>query len=145
MILASYNTLYHSAYVRDVFGSLIYFDMIFTMHKESRQHIIGLRVLHGILTVYFTFCLIYLYIVGLTGNVNSALFIITTLSLALEGVAVFAFNKGDCPLIHVQRKIGDEKPFFELLFPPKAAKQAIPVFALLTIVAILILLIRFVK
>lgn len=114
------------------------------MRKESRQHIIGLRVFHGILTAYFTLCLIYLYIVGITGSVNSTLFIIATLSLALEGMAVFAFNKGNCPLIHIQRRIGDEKPFFELLLPPRLAKQAIPAFALLTIVAILIILFRFV-
>lgn len=75
---------------------------------------------------------------------NNPLFTLTVLSLAIEGIAVFAFNAGDCPLIHIQRKIGDEKPFFELLLPPKLAERAIPVFALLTILAILILLFRFV-
>lgn len=115
------------------------------MHKESRRHIISLRIFHGILTAFFTLCLLYLYIVGLTGIVDRILFTVAILSLAAEGIAVFAFNQGNCPLIHIQKKIGDDKPFFELLLPSKLAKQAIPVFALLTIIAILIILIRFVK
>ena len=115
------------------------------MHKESRRHVISLRIFHGILTVYFTLCLLYLYIVGLTGNVDRTLFMVAILSLAAEGIAVFTFNQGNCPLIHIQKKIADDKPFFELLLPSKLAKQAIPVFALLTIIAILIILIRFVK
>lgn len=114
------------------------------MHKESRKHVIGLRILHGFFAVYFALCLLYLYIVGFTGEVDRTLFAVAVLSLAIEGIAVFALNKGDCPLIHIQRKIGDDKPFFELLLPPQLAKQAIPLFALLTIVAILIILLRFV-
>lgn len=115
------------------------------MHKESRKHVVSLRILHSILAVYFALCLLYLYIVGLTGNVDRTLFIVAIVSLAVEGIAVFVFNQGSCPLIHIQKKIGDNKPFFELLLPSKLAKQAIPVFALLTIIAILIILIRFVK
>ncbi|HSE61864.1 MAG TPA: hypothetical protein VLA88_06265, partial [Candidatus Saccharimonadales bacterium] len=53
---------------------------------------------------------------------------------------VFALNKGQCPLIHIQRRVGDETPFFELFFPPRVAKLAIPVFAALTVLAILILI-----
>jgi hypothetical protein len=115
------------------------------MHHQLPKHALALRIFHGFLTFYFTLCLVYLYIVGLTGGVNRVLFILAVLSLAVEGVAIFAFNAGNCPLIHVQRKIGDEKPFFELLLPPKLAKQAIPAFALLTIVAVLVILFRFVS
>jgi len=114
------------------------------MYKESRKHIISLRIFHGLLTIYFTLCLLYLYIVGITGNVDRSLFIIAVLSLAIEGIAVFALNQGNCPLIHIQKRIGDSKPFFELLLPSRLAKQAIPVFALLTIVAILVILLKFV-
>ena len=77
-------------------------------------------------------------------SVNNVLFLLSIFSLAIEGAAVFAFNKGDCPLIHIQQKIGDDKSFFELLLPLRRAKQAIPGFALLTIIAILIILFRFV-
>ena len=114
------------------------------MQQHLSGRIIALRIFHGALTLYFTLCLIYLYFVGLTGNVNNTLFILSIFSLAFEGVIVFAFNQGDCPLFHVQRKIGDNKPFFELFLPPRLAKRAIPIFALLTIVAILIILLGFV-
>lgn len=111
---------------------------------KINKSIIALRVAHGILTIYFAFCLLYLYIVGFTGVVNEVLFMLAVLSLAIEGMALFAFNEGDCPLIHIQRKIGDDKPFFELLLPRRLAKQAIPVFAGLTIISLLLLLFRFV-
>jgi hypothetical protein len=114
------------------------------MPAHSKKHVIALRIFHGALTVYFTLCLAYLFIVAATGEVNSALFTVAILSLAIEGVLVFALNNGDCPLIHLQRSMGDTTPFFELLFPPRLAKQAIPLFAALTIVAILVILLRFV-
>ena len=114
------------------------------MSQKLNKSIIILRIFHGILTIYFALCLLYLYIVGFTGSADPLLFPLATLSLAIEGMALFAFNEGDCPLIHVQRKIGDDKPFFELLLPSRLAKQAIPVFAGLTVIAILILLFRFV-
>lgn len=114
------------------------------MHRNYSKHITALRIFHGILTIYFILCLIYLYIVGFTGSVNEILFFLSTFSLGIEGVAVFALNKGNCPLIHIQKKIGDDKSFFELLLPPHLAKRAIPIFALLTIVAVLIILVRFV-
>jgi len=106
------------------------------------NHFITLRILHGLVTIYFMLCLLYLYTVGLTGNVNGILFTLAILSLAIEGIAVFALNRGDCPLIHIQRRVGDNKPFFELFLPPKLAKQAIPIFALLTVIAVLIILLR---
>jgi hypothetical protein len=82
--------------------------------------------------------------VALTGRVYDGLFILAACSLAFEGVVVFALNSGDCPLIHIQRKIGDDKPFFELLLPPRLAKQAVPFFAGITMVVLLALLLRFV-
>lgn len=112
------------------------------MNQTLDRHVIALRIFHGILTIYFTLCLFYLYFVGFTGNVDSTFFTIAILSLALEGVAVFVFNSGNCPLIHIQRKIGDNKPFFELIFPPRFARQAIPAFAGLTLIALLVILLR---
>lgn len=114
------------------------------MRRNVSTHAIGLRIFHGIVAVYFTICLVYLYFVGLTGNVNKAFFILATVSLAIEGVAVFVLNQGNCPLIHIQRKIGDHTPFFELLMPARVAKWAIPFFAVLTVIAVVLLLFRFV-
>ncbi|HEX7963917.1 MAG TPA: hypothetical protein VF466_05005 [Candidatus Saccharimonadales bacterium] len=108
------------------------------------KRVLFFRLFHGILSIYFIGCLIYLYFVGIAMRVNDALFTIVLLSVMGEGIAVYIFNGGDCPLIHVGRKIGDEKAFFELLLPPKAAKIALPFFAVLTLLAITLLLLRFV-
>lgn len=114
------------------------------MPTHSKKHVIALRIFHSALTIYFALCLAYLFIVGATGEVDTTLFAVAVWSLAIEGFLVFALNNGDCPLIHLQRSIGDSTPFFELLFPSRLAKQAIPTFAALTIIAILIILLRFV-
>jgi hypothetical protein len=70
--------------------------------------------------------------------------LIPVLSLGIEGFIVFILNKGNCPLIHVQNKIGDDTPFFNLFFPEKVAKQAIPFFAKLTWIGVGLLLVRFI-
>jgi hypothetical protein len=62
----------------------------------------------------------------------------------LEGVVVFILNKGDCPLIHIQRKIGDNTPFFQLFLPEKLAKKAVPFFAKITWFGLALLAIRLV-
>jgi hypothetical protein len=107
--------------------------------------IYALRVFHGLAALYFMACLICLYYVALGGVVSARLFILAFISLAVEGFAIFLLNGGNCPLIHIQRKIGDEKPFFELLLPPRMAKRAIPVFAWLTWIAVGLLIARGIK
>jgi hypothetical protein len=111
---------------------------------QMTKHILLLRIIHGLFALYFTLCLAYLYYVAITGIVNDTLFLIAIFSLAIEGLLVFVLNNGNCPLIHVQKRIGDDKPFFELLLPPKLAKQVIPMFAGFALLVILLLLLRFV-
>jgi hypothetical protein len=106
--------------------------------------VLSLRIFHGAVTLYFALCLAYMYYVAITGHVNDPLFVLAVCSLFAEGITVFLFNSGDCPLIHVQRKIGDNTPFFALWLPVRLAKLAIPIFAGLTLFAILLLLLRFV-
>jgi hypothetical protein len=65
-------------------------------------------------------------------------------SLAAEGFMVFVLNKGDCPLIHIQKRIGDPIPFFNLIFPAPFAKKAIPIFSMITLAGLLLLIGRFV-
>jgi hypothetical protein len=60
------------------------------------------------------------------------LLLIAVVSLAIEGFVVFILNGGHCPLIHIQRRIGDDTPFFELFLAPHLARRAIPVFATIT-------------
>ena len=101
-----------------------------------------LRAIHGLFARYFVVCLVYLYYAAIMERFDVWL-AIAFVSLGLEGLVVFVLNKGDCPLVHIQRKVGDDKPFFELIFPPKLAKQAIPMFAILTWLAVALLVLRF--
>ena len=52
--------------------------------------------------------------------------------LLIEGGALVV-GRGDCPMGRVQSAWGDPVPFFELVLPPRAAKAAVPVLAVATI------------
>jgi len=105
------------------------------------NRILLLRVIHGLFAIYFILCLIYLYYAAIFSRIDMVLFI-ALISLGMEGLAVFVINKGDCPLIHIQRKIGDETPFFNLILPAQYAKQAIPFFVKIAWVGIGLLALR---
>jgi hypothetical protein len=49
---------------------------------------------------------------------------------------------GNCPLGPILRRLGDEMPFFELLFPPRAAKLAVPTLAAVSVLGALLLAAR---
>jgi hypothetical protein len=70
--------------------------------------------------------------------------LISIVSLLLEGFVVYILNGGDCPLIHVQKRVNDPKPFFELFLPKRLARLAIPIFSVITGIGIFLLLIRFI-
>jgi hypothetical protein len=105
--------------------------------------IILLRTIHTIFALYFIACLVALYYFAFTKQFNTVT-TIALVSLAIEGFVVFILNKGDCPLIHIQKRIDDPIPFFELFLPPKIAKRAIPFFAILTITGLVLFIIRLV-
>lgn len=100
-----------------------------------------LRITHGLFALYFAVCLVYLYYSAITYRVDIFL-VLAVISLGIEGFVVFVLNKGDCPLIHIQKKISDEKPFFELFFSPPVAKRVLPIFAGFTWLGLLLLLVR---
>ena len=52
--------------------------------------------------------------------------------LSLEGVALIV-GRGDCPFGPFQKRLGDPVPLFELVLPPRAAKAAIPVLAVVSL------------
>jgi len=100
-----------------------------------------LRVIHGLSAIYFTLCLLYLYYAAIFSKIDVFL-LIAVVSLVAEGVAVFLLNNGDCPLIHIQRRIGDNTPFFQLFLPAKLAKQTVPFLAKITWAGVAILIVR---
>jgi hypothetical protein len=103
-----------------------------------------LRIVHGATAVYFVGCLAYLY-VAVVSDRYDGWFWLALVSLGLEGLAVFVLNHGDCPLIYLQRRVGDDKPFFELVLPPRAAKRAIPVLTMIAWLAVALLGLRWVQ
>ena len=104
---------------------------------------IALRIVHGLFCVYYGLCLLYLYYAAYTRSFNTLLAVCIA-SLAVEAFLVYGLNKGDCPLIHIQRLVGDEKPFFEIFFPPWLAKQVFPVVSTIAIVGLVFLTLRYI-
>jgi hypothetical protein len=52
--------------------------------------------------------------------------------LAVEGGALVV-GRGNCPVGPRQEAWGDPVPFFELILPPRAAKAAIPILAVVSV------------
>lgn len=61
--------------------------------------------------------------------------------LSVEGAALIV-GHGDCPVGTMQAEWGDPVPFFELVLPPRAAKAAVPVLAIVSVAGILALALR---
>lgn len=55
--------------------------------------------------------------------------------LFTEGAAL-ALGRGDCPMGPLQAEWGDPVPFFELVLPPRAAKAAVPILAVVSVGAV---------
>lgn len=55
--------------------------------------------------------------------------------LVLEGGGL-VIGRGNCPMGRLQESWGDPVPFFELILPPRAAKAAVPVLAVVSLGAI---------
>jgi hypothetical protein len=61
--------------------------------------------------------------------------------LCLEGGAL-VIGRGNCPFGPFQRQLGDPVPLFELVLPPRAAKAAIPVLAVVALAGLALLAVR---
>lgn len=96
-----------------------------------------IRTIHGLLSAFFLACIAFVYYAAIA-DVDSPLVIAAAGALVLEG-AVVVLNGGDCPLGGIHRRYGDEKAFFELVLPPRAAKLAVPVLGTVTALGIALL------
>jgi hypothetical protein len=61
--------------------------------------------------------------------------------VCVEGAALIV-GHGDCPVGPMQAEWGDPVPFFELVLPHRAAKAAVPVLAVVSVVGIAALALR---
>jgi hypothetical protein len=63
-------------------------------------------------------------------------------ALLLGEGAALAVGRGNCPMGGLQSRWGDPVPFFELVLPPRAAKAAVPILAVVSVAALASLVVR---
>jgi hypothetical protein len=98
------------------------------------------RLAHSMIAVVDVAALAYVWFCGLRRR-RDRLLGVSVGALLTEGVAL-AIGRGNCPLGPLQRRLGDEVPLFELVLPPKAAKAAVPVLTVVSLIGIGIALTR---
>lgn len=89
------------------------------------------RIVHGVWSVAQLACLGYVWACAASGRRDWRLWASVGF-LGIEGGAL-VIGRGDCPIGGLQAEWGDPVPFFELLLPPRAAKAAVPVLALVSL------------
>lgn len=99
-----------------------------------------LRFFHFLIVSYLIFGIGYIYYSAFIQQINllSRIFII---SLIIEGALIY-INRGDCVLIYIQKRVGDDVPFFDLILPKKYATHAVKFFAILTLIGLFLLVLR---
>jgi hypothetical protein len=95
------------------------------------------RGAHVAITVAFLAAIVYVWWCALTRRRDRWLRLAVA-ALVAEGAVVTA-NHGDCPLGPLQARFGDPVPLFELVFPPTAARRAVPALGLVTVVGLMLL------
>ena len=98
------------------------------------------RLVHASWSVAQLACLGYIWASAITGRRSRRLWA-SVAFLLVEGAALVV-GRGDCPVGPLQAEWGDPVPFFELVLPPRAAKAAIPVLAVVSIAGIAALVLR---
>jgi hypothetical protein len=61
--------------------------------------------------------------------------------LLVEGAGLVV-GRGNCPAGAIQARWGDPVPFFELVLPPRAAKAAVPILAVISVAGLTLLALR---
>ena len=98
------------------------------------------RVVHASWSVAQLWCLGDIWYSALTRRRSRRLWAGVAF-LCVEGAALVV-GHGDCPVGPIQAEWGDPVPFFELVLPPRAAKAAVPVLAVVSGAGILALALR---
>ena len=98
------------------------------------------RLVHAAWSVAQLGCLAYMWRSVATRRRDRRLYASVAFVL-VEGGALLV-GRGDCPMARVQEQWGDPVPFFELIFPRRAAKAAVPVLAVVTGAALIGVVVR---
>jgi hypothetical protein len=72
------------------------------------------RIVHGLITVYMLGCIAIVWGAALQGRAGLWTEL-ALISLGIEGALVAAW-RGHCPMNTVSRRLGDDTPFFNLIF-----------------------------
>ena len=110
--------------------------------SAHRSMIVFLRIIHGLIAVALIASVGAIYYAAVTKTHGTWLYVALG-ALLVEGIVVI-LNKGNCPFGYVSRRFGDSKPFFELLLPPRIARQMFKVNLVIVLIGSVLLLIRFV-
>src|SRR5512133_1072189 len=105
--------------------------------EPNSRIVLASRVAHGLISLLFLSCITAIYVGAWRGKAG-AVTIAALAALCAEGLLV-ALSGGNCPLGPILRKLGDEKPFFEIFLPPRAAELAVPVLAAVSVLGALLL------
>ena len=105
-----------------------------------RRAALAFRAAHAAFAVLQLSALGHVWICALTGRRDRAL-AASVGFLLVEGGALIV-GRGNCPMGPFQRRLGDPVPLFELVLPPRAAKAAVPVLAVIAVAGIAALVIR---
>jgi hypothetical protein len=98
------------------------------------------RVVHAAWAVAQLACLGYIWTCAVTGRRDRRLGA-SVAFLLVEGGALVV-GRGDCPVGPRQAAWGDPVPFFELVLPPREAKAAVPVLAIVSVAGMVALVMR---
>ncbi|HEY6058043.1 MAG TPA: hypothetical protein VIV06_08420 [Candidatus Limnocylindrales bacterium] len=98
------------------------------------------RVLHASWSVAQLACLAYIWTSAATRRRSAPLWA-SVAFLLVEGGALIV-GRGNCPVGPLQSEWGDPVPFVELVLPPRAAKAAIPILAVVSVAGIAALVLR---
>jgi hypothetical protein len=108
--------------------------------REVSTAVLASRAAHGVISAVFLACIASVWLAAWRGEAGPLTYAAVA-ALAGEGVLVL-LSRGNCPLGPLFRRLGDEKPFFELLLPPRAAKLAVPALGAVASVGVVVLGVR---
>ena len=117
-------------------------------HARAASHtqvltaaVVSYRTVHGLIAVAFLACIGYVWWCALSGQRGGVLLRLAITALIIEGVLVIT-NRGNCPLGPLGERIGDPVPLFELVLPPRQARDAVPALGAITVSGLAILAAR---
>lgn len=98
------------------------------------------RLVHASWSVAQLAGLAYIWVCAVTGRRSRRLWA-SIAFLVAEGAALLV-GRGNCPMGRFQADWGDPVPFFELVLPPRAAKAAAPLLAVVSVAGIAAVILR---